>query len=91
MSGEGNGTPLQYSLLENPTDGGTWWAVVHGVTRSQTWLERLSSSSSSSSLEVSCVCREGTRVASTTWFISTTIRKNNLSLVFKFIKYNKAF
>ena len=34
MSGEGNGTPLQYSLLENPTDGGTWWAVVHGVAKS---------------------------------------------------------
>ena len=30
--GEGNGTPLQYSCLENPMDGGAWWAVVHGVT-----------------------------------------------------------
>ena len=30
--GEGNGTPLQYSCLENPMDGGTWWAAVHGVT-----------------------------------------------------------
>ena len=37
-SGEGNGTPLQYSCLENPMDGGAWWAAVHGVTRSQTWL-----------------------------------------------------
>ena len=36
--GEGNGTPLQYSCLENPMDGGTWWAAVHGVTKSQTWL-----------------------------------------------------
>ena len=34
--GEGNGTPLQYSCLENPTDGGAWWAAVHGVARSQT-------------------------------------------------------
>ena len=34
----GNGTPLQYSCLENPMDGGAWWAVVHGVTRSQTRL-----------------------------------------------------
>ena len=34
--GEGNGTPLQYSCLENPMDGGSWWATVHGVTRSQT-------------------------------------------------------
>ena len=32
-TGEGNGTPLQYSCLENPMDGGTWWAAVHGVTR----------------------------------------------------------
>ena len=46
---EGNGTPLQYSCLENPMDGGAWWAVVHGVARSRTWLKRLSSSSSSSS------------------------------------------
>ena len=30
-SGEGNGTPLQYSCLENPMDGGAWWATVHGV------------------------------------------------------------
>ena len=33
--GEGNGTPLQYSCLENPMNGGAWWAVVHGVTESQ--------------------------------------------------------
>ena len=35
---EGNGTPLQYSCLENPTDGGAWWAAVHGVARSRTRL-----------------------------------------------------
>ena len=35
---EGNGTPLQYSCLENPMDGGAWWAAVHGVARSQTRL-----------------------------------------------------
>ena len=40
---EGNGTPLQYSCLENPTDGGAWWAAVFGVTQSRTRLERLSS------------------------------------------------
>ena len=34
--GEGNGNPLQYSCLENPMDGGAWWAAVHGVARSQT-------------------------------------------------------
>ena len=36
--GEGNGNPLQYSCLENPTDGGAWWATVHGVTKSWTRL-----------------------------------------------------
>ena len=35
---EGNGTPLQYSCLENPMDGGAWWAAVHGVAKSQTGL-----------------------------------------------------
>ena len=35
---EGNGTPLQYSCLENPMDGGAWWATVHGVGKSQTRL-----------------------------------------------------
>ena len=42
--GEGNGNPLQCSCLENPRDGGAWWAAVHGVTQSQTRLKRLSSS-----------------------------------------------
>ena len=37
-SGEGNDTPLQYSCLENPMDGGAWWAAVHGVAKSQTRL-----------------------------------------------------
>ena len=36
--GEGNGTPLQHSCLENPMDGGAWWAAVHGVTKSRTRL-----------------------------------------------------
>ena len=48
--GEGNGNPLQCSCLENPSDGGAWWAAVYGVTQSQTRLKRLSSSSSSSSI-----------------------------------------
>ena len=37
-SDEGNGTPLQYSCLENPMDGGAWWAAVHGVAKSRTRL-----------------------------------------------------
>ena len=38
LAGEGNGNPLQYSCLENPMDGGAWWAAVHGVARSRTRL-----------------------------------------------------
>ena len=49
LFGEANGNPLQYSCLENPMDGGAWWAAVHGVAKSRTRLKRLSSSSSSSS------------------------------------------
>ena len=37
-AGEGSGTPLQYSCLENPMDGGAWWAAVHGVSKCWTWL-----------------------------------------------------
>ena len=37
-----NGNPLQYSCLENPTDRGAWWATVHGVAESWTWLKQLS-------------------------------------------------
>ena len=47
--GVGNGNLLQYSCLENPRDGGAWWAAVYGVAQSWTQLKRLSSSSSSSS------------------------------------------
>ena len=35
VNGEGNGNPLQYSCLENPKDGGAWWAAVHGVAKSR--------------------------------------------------------
>ena len=45
--GEGNGNPLQCSCLENPREGGDWWAAVYRVAQSQTRLKRVSSSSSS--------------------------------------------
>ena len=51
-NGEGDGTPLQYSCLENPMDGGAWWAAVRGVTQSWTRLKRFSSSSSSRYLKI---------------------------------------
>ena len=44
--GEGNGNPRQCSCLENPRDGGAWWATVYGVAQSRTQLKRLSSSNS---------------------------------------------
>ena len=47
----GNGKPLQYSCLENPMDRGAWWATVHSVAKSQTWLKRLSM------LSLTYVCR----------------------------------
>ena len=54
--GEGNGNPLRCSCLENPMDGGAWWAAVYGVSQSRTRLTRLSSNSSSSSSIYMCVC-----------------------------------
>ena len=45
--GEGNGNPFQCSFLENPRDGGAWWAAIYGVSQSPTQLKRLSSSSNS--------------------------------------------
>ena len=49
LLGKGNHNPLQYSCLENPRDGGAWWAAVYGVAQSRTQLKWLSSSSSFSS------------------------------------------
>ena len=46
-TGEGHGNPLQCSCLDNPRDGGAWWAAVYGVAQSRTRLKRFSSSNSS--------------------------------------------
>ena len=61
--GEGNGNPLQCSCLENPRDGGAWWAAVYGVAQSRTQLKRLSSSSST--------CWELTPCPSLHWELGT--------------------
>ena len=50
--GEGNGNPLQCSCLENPRDGGAWWAATSGVAQNRTQLKRLSSSSSSNTVKI---------------------------------------
>ena len=49
--GEGDGNPLQYSCLENPMDGGAWWAAVHGVAKSQTRLSNFTFTSHFHALE----------------------------------------
>ena len=53
--GEGNGKPLQCSCLENPRDGGAWWAAVYGVAQSRTWLKRRSSSGNRECLNLSLI------------------------------------
>ena len=55
LSGEGDGSPLQCSCLENPRDGGAWWAAVYGVTQSWTRLKPFSSSSSQPLKKVWCI------------------------------------
>ena len=62
--GEGNGNPLQCSCLENPRDGGAWWAAVCGVAQSRTRLKRLSSSSGK---EPTCQCRRHERARISPW------------------------
>ena len=57
LIGEGNGNPLQCSCLENPRDGGAWWAAVYRVAQSRTRLKWLSSSSSSSSSPLQSIQR----------------------------------
>ena len=59
--GEGNGNPLQCSCLENPRDGGAWWAAIYGVAQSRTWLKWLSSSSSINKLVISYIYRKKTK------------------------------
>ena len=61
--GEGNGNPLQCSCLENPRDGGVWWASVYGVSQSRTRLERLSSSSNKNS-------KKDPKTLAEHWFLS---------------------
>ena len=62
--GEGNGNPLQYSLLENPMDRGAWWATDHGVAKSWTRLKQLSSTT------IHSLCfGEGTQLFPTCLFI----------------------
>ena len=70
---EGNGTPLQYSCLENPMGGGTWWAVVHGIAGSQTRLSDFTFTFHFSRIgegdgnPLQCSCLENPRDGGTWW------------------------
>ena len=71
-SGEGNGNPLQYSCLENPMDGGAWWAAVHGVAKSRTQLSDFTFTFHFNALEKamaihSCSCLENPRDGGAWW------------------------
>ena len=75
MFGEGNGTPLQYSCLENPMDGGAWLAEVHGVVKSRTQLSgftftfhfSLSCIGEGNGNTLQCSCRENPRDGGAWW------------------------
>ena len=71
--GEGNGNPLQCSCLENPRDGGAWWASVYGVAQSRTRLKRLSSSSSSISKSYYYYCHDITTAINISTIITMRI------------------
>ena len=71
-NGEGNGNPLQYSCLENPMDGETWWAAVHGVAKSRTRLSNFFHFSLSCIREgngnpLQCSCLENPRDRGAWW------------------------
>ena len=70
--GEGSGTPLQYSCLENPMDEGAWWAAVHGVAKSRTRLSEFTPTFHFPALEKemathSCSCLENPRDGGASW------------------------
>ena len=100
--GGGNGNPLQCSCLDNPRDGGAWWAAVCGAAQSWTWLKWLSSSSSSrlqqyvnwELSDVQAVLRKGRgtrdRIANIHWIIEKA-REFQKNIYFCFIDYTKAF
>jgi len=81
-SGEGNGNPLQYSCLGNPTDRGAWWAAVHGVTKESDMTHQLNNNSK---LEIITNALIG-NTQSHLIFISIKI-KDNLKISDNFYKY----
>ena len=76
--GEGNGSPLHYSCLENPVDGGAWWAKVHGVTKSRTRLSDFPSLHFKVWKLPSNYCSQGCKVRAGTYFISAKTKEYSL-------------
>ena len=70
LPGEGNDNPLQYSCLENPVDGGAWWAAVYGVTKSWTrlkWLSMCAHIGEGNGNPLQCSCLENPRDGGAWW------------------------
>ena len=85
--GEGNGTPLQYSCLENPRDGGPWWAAVHGVAKSQTRLSDFTFTFHFHALEkemathsIQCSCLENPRDGGAWWAAVSGVTQSRTQL-----------
>ena len=78
LTGEGNGTPLQYSCLENPMDGGAWWAAVHGVANSWTRLSNFTFTScigEGNGNPLQCSCLENPRDGGAWWLPSMGLHR----------------
>ena len=101
--GEGNGTPLQHSCLENPMDGGAWWVAIHGVAKSWTRLSkvmlkilqaRLQQYVNHELFDVQAGFRKGRgtrgQIANIHWIMEKA-RKFQKNIYFCFIDYAKAF
>ena len=81
LSLEGDGTPLQYSCLENPMDGGAWWAAVHGVAKSRTRLSdffhfSLSCIGEGHGNPLQCSCLENPRDGGAWWTAVSGVAKS---------------
>ena len=78
--GEGNGSPLQCSCLENPRDGGAWWAAIYGVSQSRTRLKWLSSSSNLKDLALPQCSKIGYKRVMTFWLMIQSLALVSLQL-----------
>ena len=82
LAGEGNGTPLQYSSLENDMDGGAWWTAVHGVAKESDTTEQLHFHFSLSCIgegngnPLQCSCLENSRDGGAWWAATYEVAQN---------------